>query len=136
MLKFFSAMPRIFIQKVHIVGMYHYGNRQLDINSRNRLVRDAENRYDRDAVKVVSYLDESKTVAFISRHHAPIFSDFLDSGLVLNNSILMKPKFPVKTIKRVPTQLCTVAFYVSHDKLPKVTARLESAGFGYHIEHC
>ena len=73
----------------------HYGSMQLEINFPHQLLRDHGNTYDNNAVRVVKYGDRSitpKSVAFLARPHATIFSTIFYCSLNVNGRYLKAKK--------------------------------------------
>ena len=61
-------MPRFYVEEIQVVGMYYYGNKQLPIDSKLKLIRDQHNLYDVNAVKVVRNGDSAqRPVAYVAQ---------------------------------------------------------------------
>jgi len=89
------------VEKVEVIGMYHYESRQLEINFHHQLLPDRGNTYDNNAARVVKYGDRSitpKSVAFLARRHADIFSTIFYCKLNVNG-IYLKAQKNLATIK-------------------------------------
>ena len=104
-----QQMPKVVIEKVHAVGMRHYGIRQLNINVRMNVVPEPNNRYDSNAIKICD--DTSPTTrAYLARYHASHIKTLFDKHLVKHRVMKLKAKMPIKKIGNVSTQICNIAF--------------------------
>ena len=122
-------MPKVFIEEIHIVGMYHYGARQLELNHPHRLVRDRQNVHDVHAIRVVKNGDISqRTVAYVARYHAGPLSQLFDLSFVVNGVVYLKAKSPVHRVGRKPTQSCTIAMRVREEHIDQVQAIIAMTG--------
>lgn len=125
------------IQGIHAVGMHHYGSRSLIINAIYEVKREPSNRYDANACVIIDKSDK-QTCAYINRKSARTVSIIMDSDLLKNRHVYIKPKHEATVTNRSlgPEQHCYLAFYVGENEKDEIDFFLKThnINFYYHTK--
>jgi hypothetical protein len=110
-------MPKLYVDGIHVVGMYHYGSQQLGIGEPHKVMSHPSNIYDRNAVRITKFEDD-RTVAYVARYHNAVVKEMIEK-VARNGKVYLKPKFSVSRVGRKPTQICTIGMFVDSEDLEK-----------------
>lgn len=102
--------PAVTLYGITICGMHHYGRSKYDIGDSFTLIRERNNRKDKNAITVK---DGTRTVAHVTRRDSAKLSPILDGGFACNDVVYYKVKHEAEVKFRAigPQHSGTVGFY-------------------------
>lgn len=127
----FSRMKTIMILKgMFAVGMRHYGPSSLPINQRLAIVREGQNKYDRNACAVQD--NNGRVLAYLERSSAQKIAGLIDSGLIKDVAVKAKYEPENKNRMKGPEQHCYIAFCIEDSSKEKLEQFMAKNCISYH----
>ena len=105
-------MKNVIIKGVYVVGMHHWGRRELEVDVVHYCKPEPTNRYDRNAVAVFSDAALQKTAGYLRREDASSLHNVLMT--FADGKVYLKAKMSAAKFNRHkgPMQLCNVGLSV------------------------
>lgn len=111
-------MKTVVIYSVYVVGMHHYGSRQLEVGAGYRVRHEPDNVIDPNALAVFKH---EQKCGYIKREQSSALVQLFNSN-VIQSRVFLKPKFEpvIKNRRKGPEQRCNMGFRCSAANVDKV----------------
>ena len=114
-------MKKVAVIGVHVVGMHHWGGRELRVGEIYFARNEPLNPKDKNAVAVYSDTECIIKRGYLCREDALIISKLFEENLICDNCFL-KPKGVAEKFKkhRGPLQRCNVGFFSAEENINRI----------------
>ena len=108
-------MKKLVIRNVQVVGMHHYGRRELELTGSYHVELEPNNAYDAMAVAV---LDGQRKVGNLKRDHAKILNKIISENKAKSAYYLRPLEEATVQSRRIgPQQTCAIAFKIEENDI-------------------
>ena len=118
----FRQIKTIVVYSVYVVGMHHYGSRQLEIGDGYTVLHETSN--DKD-VNALSVNKNNHIVGYVKKEQSRVLAKLFNDSLV-NSRVFMKPKFEpiIRNRRKGPEQRCNMGLRCLDENVNKVRDHL------------